>query len=108
MKLIEAELDRLLLEIPNIPDPSVPLGADAEENVEVRHWGDIPSYAFEPKPHWELGEQLGIIDFERGAKIAGSRFQALVGGGAALSRALTSLMLDLHIHEHGYTEIADM
>jgi seryl-tRNA synthetase len=106
MKRIETELDSLLLEIPNVPDPSVPVGADAEENVEVRRWGEIPSYGFEPKPHWELGEQLGVIDFERGAKISGSRFQALIGNGAALSRALTSLMLDMHIREHGYTEVA--
>ena len=106
MKRLEAELDGLLLEVPNIPDSSVPVGTDAEENVEVRRWGDIPSFGFEPKPHWELGERLGLIDFERGAKIAGSRFQALVGSGAALSRALTALMLDMHISEHGYTEIA--
>src|SRR6185436_18298969 len=103
---MDEELDRLLLDVPNIPDPSVPVGADAEENVEVRRWGEIPTFPFEPLPHWDLGEKLGIIDFERGAKIAGSRFQALVGDGAALSRALVSLMLEMHTREHGYTEIA--
>jgi len=106
MREIDVELDRLLLEVPNIPDPSVPVGADAEENVEIRRWGEIPTFDFEPRPHWEIGESLGIIDFERGAKLAGSRFQALVGDGAALSRALASLMLDLHIREHGYTEVS--
>jgi len=106
VRQIDAELEALLLEIPNIPDPSVPTGADADENVEVRRWGEIPTFDFEPQPHWTIGEQLGIIDFERGAKIAGSRFQALVGEGAALSRALISLMLDLHVREHGYTEVA--
>jgi seryl-tRNA synthetase len=106
IKTIEDALDELLLEIPNVPDPSVPVGADAEENVEVRRWGQPASFSFEPKPHWELGEALGIIDFERGAKISGSRFQALMGEGAALSRGLISLMLDIHIREHGYTEVA--
>jgi seryl-tRNA synthetase len=106
MKLVDDELDRLLLEIPNLPDASVPVGADADDNPEIRRWGEIPSFDFEPKPHWDLGEALGIIDFERAAKISGSRFQALVGEGAALSRALIALMLDLHIHEHGYTEVA--
>src|SRR5205085_8169715 len=75
-------------------------------NVEVRRWGQQPAFDFPPRPHWELGERLGIIDFERGVKVAGSRFQALVGDGAALSRALISLMLDIHVNEHGYTEIA--
>ncbi|HZT08275.1 MAG TPA: serine--tRNA ligase [Chloroflexota bacterium] len=103
---IDGELEPLLLEVPNIPDPSVPVGADAAENVEVRRWGDTRSFPFPPRPHWEIGEDLGIIDFERGAKIAGSRFQALVGQGAALSRALIALMLDLHVGQHGYTEIA--
>jgi seryl-tRNA synthetase len=103
---IEAELEGLLLEMPNIPDESVPIGPDASANVEVRAWGPSPAYPFSPKPHWELGEGLGVIDFERGAKLAGSRFQALVGEGAALSRALAALMLDMHIQEHGFTEIA--
>jgi seryl-tRNA synthetase len=103
---LETDLDQLLLQMPNVPDPSVPVGVDADENVEIRRWGTIPTFSFAPRPHWDIGEQLGIIDFEAGAKLAGSRFQALVGTGAALSRALIGLMLDLHIQEHGYTEIA--
>ncbi|MPZ14535.1 MAG: serine--tRNA ligase [Chloroflexi bacterium] len=103
---VEEELDLLLLQMPNIPDESVPVGADAEDNVEVRRWGELPSLDFRPLPHWEIAERLGIIDFERGVKLAGSRFQALVGNGAALSRALATLMLDMHIRDHGYTEIA--
>jgi seryl-tRNA synthetase len=102
----ESELEELLLQMPNLPDPSVPVGADAGENVEVRQWGEIPVFDFAPRPHWEIAEDLGIIDFEGGAKLAGSRFQALVGQGAALSRALITFMLDMHVHEHGYTEIA--
>src|SRR5438309_2337577 len=70
LKRIDEELDKLLLEVPNIPDPSVPVGADADENVEIRRWGEVPTFGFAPKPHWEIGEALGIIDFERGAKIA--------------------------------------
>jgi seryl-tRNA synthetase len=103
---IDTELDDLLLQMPNIPDESVPVGIDAEENVEVREWGERPSFEFQPRPHWELAEALGIVDFERGAKLAGARFEALVGHGAALSRALATCMLDMHIWEHGYTEIA--
>jgi len=103
---LDAELEGLVLQMPNVPDESVPVGMDAEENVEVRQWGERDSFSFPPRPHWEIGEGLGIIDFERGAKLAGARFEALVGHGAALSRALTTLMLDMHIWEHGYTEIA--
>ena len=103
---IDAELEDLLLQMPNIPDESVPVGMDAEDNVEVRRWGELASFDFPPRPHWEIGEGLGIVDFERGAKLAGARFEALVGHGAALSRALATLMLDMHIWEHGYTEIA--
>ncbi len=103
---IDAELEELLLNMPNVPDESVPVGMDAEENPEVRQWGEKPSFDFLPRPHWEIGEGLGIVDFERGAKLAGARFEALVGHGAALSRALTTFMLDMHIWEHGYTEIA--
>jgi seryl-tRNA synthetase len=103
---IDAELEGLVLQMPNVPDKSVPVGLDAEENVEIREWGERASFSFPPRPHWEIGEGLGIVDFERGAKLAGARFEALVGHGAALSRALTTLMLDMHIWEHGYTEIA--
>jgi seryl-tRNA synthetase len=102
----DEELERLLLELPNLPDQSVPVGMDAEENVEVRRWGTPREFAFEPLPHWEVGERLGIVDFERGVKLAGARFQALVGPGAALSRGLIRFMLELHIDQHGYTEIA--
>jgi seryl-tRNA synthetase len=94
-----------LLEIPNLPHPKVPVGRDEHENVIVRTVGDLPSFAFPPRPHWELGEQLGIIDFARGVKIAGSRFYVLKGLGAHLQRALINWMLDLHIREHGYTEV---
>ena len=103
---IDAELEDLLLRMPNIPEESVPIGVDEEDNVEVRRWGEKPSVGFEPRAHWELGEQLGIVDFERGAKLAGARFEVLVGHGAALARALATFMLDMHIWEHGYTEIA--
>jgi seryl-tRNA synthetase len=103
---VEAELEGLLLELPNLPDPSVPQGADADDNVEVRRWGTPPAFSFTPAPHWEIGERLGIIDFERGVKLSGSRFQALMGHGASLSRAISTLMLDLHVREHGYTEVA--
>jgi seryl-tRNA synthetase len=103
---VEAELDDLLLRMPNIPDGSVPVGMDAEDNVEVRQRGQKPIFDFQPRPHWELGEGLGIVDFERGAKLAGARFEVLVGHGARLSRALATFMLDMHVWEHGYTEIA--
>ncbi|MBM2810223.1 MAG: seryl-tRNA synthetase [Chloroflexi bacterium] len=103
---IDLELDQLLLQMPNLPDDSVPVGADAEENVEVRRWGEPATFSFPARAHWEIGETLGIIDFERGARLSGSRFHVLVGQGAALSRALISLMLDMHIREHGHTEIS--
>jgi len=106
LKELEVELEGLLLQLPNLPDPSVPVGADESENVEIRRWGEPRSFDFAPLPHWDLGERLGIIDFERGARLAGSRFSVLVGQGAALSRALIALMLDMHTREHGYTEIA--
>ena len=102
---IEAVLSHKLLEIPNFHAPDVPLGAVEDDNVEVRKWGDIPQFAFEPKPHWEIGENLRIIDFERGAKVSGSRFYVLRGAGARLERALITLMLDVHTQQHGYEEI---
>ncbi len=105
VKDIDAKLETLLLQIPNMPDPSVPVGPDSSGNRVVRTWGEQPVFDFKPKPHWELGEKLGIIDFERGVKVSGSRFYILKGKGAKLQRALISWMLDLHTREHGYTEI---
>jgi len=102
---VETRIRELMLDIPNIPDDSVPVGPDETSNVEVRLWGEPPSFTFKPKPHWEIGEALGILDFERGAKIASSRFTLMRGPGAHLERALINLMLDLHTTEHGYTEI---
>ena len=102
---IEEQLNDLLLRVPNIPHPSVPTGKDESGNIEVRSWGEARKLDFTPKPHWELGESLGIIDFERGSKISGTRFYVLKGLGAHLQRALISFMLDLHVQEHGYTEM---
>ncbi|HUG36631.1 MAG TPA: serine--tRNA ligase [Candidatus Limnocylindrales bacterium] len=101
----DAELDGLLLELPNVPHPSVPVGVSADDNVEIRRWGEPRTLAFEPRQHFELGEALGVMDFERAAKIAKSRFVVLWGPGARLSRALAQLMLDLHTREHGFTEV---
>ena len=98
-------LEDVALFIPNLPHESVPVGKSAEDNVEVRRWGAPRHFDFAPKPHWELGEALGILDFERAAKMAQSRFAILKGLGAKLERALISLMLDLHVKEHGYTEV---
>ena len=104
-----AELDQrvgqLLLEVPNTPHASVPDGAGPEDNVVARTWGEAPSFAFDPLPHYEIGERLGVFDFERAVKISGSRFVVLRGDGARMQRALTSFMLDV-AREHGYTEIA--
>ena len=102
---IEEQLNDLLLRVPNIPHPSVPIGKDESGNIEVRSWGEARKLDFTPKPHWELGESLGIIDFERGSKLSGTRFYVLKGLGAHLQRALISFMLDLHVQEHGYTEM---
>ncbi|MDR1870753.1 MAG: serine--tRNA ligase [Deltaproteobacteria bacterium] len=99
----EKELE-LLQTIPNVPDESVPVG-DETANQEVRVWGQIPRFDFTPKPHYELGESLGIMDFPRAAKLSGSRFVVLTGAGAALTRALINFMVELHTKEHGYTEI---
>jgi len=99
------KLNDLLLQVPNIPQPSVPAGKDENDNVIVRSWGEPRNFAFEPAPHWKLGESLGIIDFERGVKLSGTRFYVLKGLGAKLQRALISFMLDLHTAEHGYQEI---
>jgi len=104
-KEAKASLDSLLLELPNIPDPSVPLGKGASDNVVVRTWGKPREFPFKPLPHWELGEKLGIIDFQQGVKLSGTRFYVLKGLGAHLQRALISFMLNVHVNEHGYKEI---
>jgi seryl-tRNA synthetase len=101
----KANLDSLLLELPNMPHPSVPLGEGPAENVVVRTWGKPKEFSFKPLPHWELGEKLDIIDFQQGVKLSGSRFYVLKGLGAHIQRALISFMLDVHVNEHGYTEI---
>ena len=100
---VEAELNNLTAALPNIPDERTPIGASEEENVVIRTVGQVPEFDFEPKPHWDLGPALGILDFERGTKITGSRFYVLKGPGARLQRALIAFMLDLHIRQ-GYTE----
>jgi seryl-tRNA synthetase len=101
----EAQIEEVLLGIPNVPHESVPDGQTEDKNVVMRSWGDKPNFGFEPKPHWELGEKLGILDFERAAKLSGARFSVLWGLGARLERALATFMLDLHTSEHGYTEV---
>jgi seryl-tRNA synthetase len=101
----EARLRDLLAGIPNIPHDSVPTGKSSDDNVEVRRWGTAPKFDFAPKPHWELGEQLGVLDLERGAKLSGARFAVYWDLGAKLERALANFMLDLHTQQHGYTEI---
>ena len=104
-KEAKAGLDSLLLELPNMPHPGVPLGRGAADNVVVRTWGKPTKFAFEPLPHWELGEKLDIIDFQQGVKLSGTRFYVLKGLGAHLQRALISFMLDVHVRENGYKEI---
>jgi seryl-tRNA synthetase len=105
VRSLDIQLEDLLLQVPNIPQPSVPVGKDEEDNIVVRSWGEPKSFNFPPAPHWKLGESLGIIDFERGIKLSGSRFYVLKGLGARLQRALISFMLDLHTREHGYQEV---
>jgi seryl-tRNA synthetase len=102
---IESEMQEVLERIPNIPDSSVPVGRDESANSEVRRWGEPRQFDFPPLPHWELGEQLDILDFQRGVKIAESRFTLIKGAGALLERALINFMLDLHTREHGYKEV---
>lgn len=101
----ENGLQEFLLMIPNLPHSSVPVGKDSADNAEVRRWGEIPKFDFDPKPHWDLGEALGILDFKTGAKIAGARFTLYWDLGAKLERALINFMLDLHTREHGYREV---
>ena len=102
---VEEAIRQALLVIPNVPDPSVPRGADASANVEVRRVGDPPRFDFKPRAHFEIGPELGIVDFERAAKISGARFAVQTGAGARLERALVDFMLDLHTRERGYTEV---
>src|SRR5438445_3289367 len=102
---LDARLREILAGIPNLPHASVPIGHSAEENVEVRRWGQPPQFNFAPKPHWELAEQLGVLDLERAVKLTGARFAVYWDLGAKLERALSNFMLDLHTREHGYTEV---
>jgi seryl-tRNA synthetase len=112
IKALEDQVDELdlwvkdfLLNLPNLPDPSVPFGLTSDDNPVVRTWGEPPRFDFEPRPHWDIGEALDILDFERAAKIAGSRFALLKGAGSLMERALINFMLDLHTRRHGYTEV---
>jgi seryl-tRNA synthetase len=102
---VEHQREAALLTLPNLPHASVPVGRSAADNQEVRRHGEPRTFDFEPKAHWDLGPELGILDFERGVKIAGARFTVLTGAGARLSRALINFMLDLHTREHGYREV---
>jgi seryl-tRNA synthetase len=102
---IDQRLHDALLEVPNLPHPSVPVGPDDTHNLITRQVGALPTYDFAPRPHWELGEKLGIIDFERGVKISGTRFYILKGLGARLQRAIITWMIDVHTQQHGYTEV---
>jgi seryl-tRNA synthetase len=101
----DARLRDILTALPNLPHASVPVGTSAEANVEARRWGAPPKFDFTPKPHWELGEQLGVLDLERAAKLSGARFAVYWALGARLERAIANFMLDLHTREHGYTEV---
>jgi len=105
VKECEEQIAVFLLTVPNLPHASVPMGADSAGNVEIRRWGEPRRFDFSPKPHWEIGEALGLLDFERAARMAQARFAVLTGMGARLERALINFMLDLHTKEHGYTEV---
>ena len=102
---VEEELNYIMMRIPNIPHESVPVGDSEDDNIEVRAWGEKPTFEYEAKPHWEIGTDLKLLDFERAAKVTGSRFVFYRGLGARLERALINFMLDLHIEEHGYEEM---
>jgi seryl-tRNA synthetase len=102
---VDRRRDALLLTLPNVPHESVPIGRSQSENVEVRRCGTPPAFSFAPKPHWEIGAELGILDFERATRMSGARFSVLIGAGARLARALINFMLDLHTREHGYREV---
>ncbi len=103
---LKSEIDVILLTIPNIPEESTPFGTGEADNIEIKTWGDKPNFDYELKPHWEIAEALDIVDFQRGAKVAGSNFVVFKGLGARLERALIQFMLDLHTTQHGYTEIS--
>lgn len=105
LRSVEETLDLLLMSIPNIPHESVPIGDTEDENVEIKKWGQVRDFEFEAKPHWDVADHLGILDFERAGKVTGSRFVFYKGLGARLERALMNFMLDLHVDEHGYKEI---
>ncbi|MDF2715886.1 MAG: seryl-tRNA synthetase, partial [Paenibacillus sp.] len=105
VRVLEEDLNKLLLSIPNMPHASVPVGKSEDDNVEMRREGEVPSFSFEPKAHWELADKLGILDFEAGAKVTGSRFVFYKGLGARLERALINFMMDLHSDSHGYEEM---
>ncbi len=102
---IDEQRDALLLTLPNLPHETVPVGASAADNTEVRKWGTPGEFSFTPKPHWDLGVALGILDFERATRMSGARFAVLMGAGARLERALINFMLDIHTVEHGYCEV---
>ena len=102
---IEQRRDARLLTLPNLPHESVPVGKSSADNPEVRRWGVVPEFNFAPKPHWDLGPALGILDFERATRMSGARFSVLLGAGARLARALINFMLDVHTREHGYREV---
>ncbi|MCR3922847.1 MAG: serine--tRNA ligase [Firmicutes bacterium] len=105
LREVENDLQNILLTLPNIPDPSVPVGQSEDDNVPIRHVGTVPSFSFSPQAHWDIATKLEIIDFERAGKVTGARFAFYKGQGALLERALINFMLDLHTTEHGYTEI---
>jgi seryl-tRNA synthetase len=105
VKDCEERIGGFLLTVPNLPHASVPVGADSGANAEVRRWGEPRRFDFPPRPHWEIGEALGLLDFERATRMAQARFSVLLGMGARLERALVNFMLDLHTKEHGYTEV---
>lgn len=105
LRQVEEDLHGIMLTLPNIPHESVPVGETEDDNVPVRHWGEVPEFSFEAKAHWDIATDLNIVDFERGAKVTGSRFAFYKGLGARLERALINFMMDLHEDEHGYTEV---
>ncbi len=105
LRKIEADFELVMLSIPNIPHESVPVGTSEDDNQTLRTWGEVPTFSFDPKAHWDIATELGVLDFEKAAKVTGSRFVFYKGMGARLERALMSFMLDLHIDEHGYEEV---
>ncbi|MGO2083059.1 serine--tRNA ligase [Vagococcus sp.] len=105
LKEIDSKLYEIAVSLPNVPGEGVPVGEDEEENIEIHRWNEQTKFNFTPKPHWEVGENLGILDFERGAKVTGSRFLFYKGLGARLERAVYNFMLDVHVNDHGYTEM---